>query len=46
MRNLSKTWTVPLAPARAGLSDLRSTGSASTIAPVRKGLLTDRRSTR
>lgn len=46
MRNLSKTWTAPLSPARTGLSDARSTGAVATLAPARKGLLTDRRSTR
>lgn len=46
MRNVSKTWTTPPAPARTGLSDARSTGSAAAAAPVRQGLLTDRRSTR
>lgn len=46
MRNVSKTWTAPPAPARTGLADARSTGSAASAAPIRHGLLTDRRSTR
>lgn len=46
MRNVSKTWTPPPAPARTGLADPRSTGSGAAVAPIRQGLLTDRRSTR
>ncbi len=46
MRNVSKTWATPPAPARTGLADPRSTGSAATVAPIRQGVLTDRRSTR
>ncbi len=46
MRNISKTWTTLPAPARTGLADPRSTGSAAAVAPMRQGLLTDRRSTR